>query len=418
MSFTLNEDDYTVLVAPPTGFVSEQNSYTFEKGKTELTITLKEGSAEEEETKTLDYSVAVKDYAGNAGKDIVVQFMDGETPVAMEPVDENGTVKVQLKSGKYDVKLVFSGETMYYEEKKAVVDAENTSIEILLAKAFAGEKMELYVGDAPILSLGGTYVTLQANAMNYFVFVPEVSGTYKFTTSDPEAVLSYWGGSTAFIQDVTGGTDYKDNAFTQNIKDKNLGGVVILGVTGAEDCIVEISRTGDAVLDETDIEPEIYEAKTAPKAFTLSAPSGTLKYVDLTAEQATAVYSEADGYYHLNSAEGAVLYMNLGENAPYISMYKMLGFTGIGGTSLNKSFYDENGEFVKKEDYTACMSSYVECIDEKTGLYPLTEDLIYMVQNGGEFKGWWDAENPSYMFAELEGFNPAIGWMFAVCYYE
>lgn len=140
--------------------------------------------------------------------------------------------------------------------------------------------------------------------------------------------------------------------------------------------------------------------------------------MDLTAKEATAVYSEADGYYHLNSADGPVLYMNLGEDAPYISMYRMLGYTGFGGTSLNRSFYDENGEFVKKEDYTECMCSYVECIDEATGLYPLTEDLIYMVQNGGEYKGWWDEENPSYMFADLEGFNPAIGWMFACCYFE
>ena len=37
---------------------------------------------------------------------------------------------------------------------------------------------------------------------------------------------------------------------------------------------------------------------------------------------------------------------------------------------------------------------------------------------GGEFKGWWDAENPSYVFAEVAGFNPANGWLFAVCYYE
>ena len=156
--------------------------------------------------------------------------------------------------------------------------------------------------------------------------------------------------------------------------------------------------------------------KTAPKAFTLSAPGGTLKYVDLTAEQATAVYSAADGYYHLNSADGAVLYMNLGENAPYISMYKMLGFTGIGGTSLNKSFYDENGEFLKKEDYTACMSSYVECIDEASGLYPLTEDLVYIVQTAGEYYGWWDSSSSNFWLETVQNLNPELGWMFAVCY--
>jgi len=210
--------------------------------------------------------------------------------------------------------------------------------------------------------------------------------------------------------------------FTLNIKDKNLGeggGLVILGVTGDADTVLEVSRVGDAVLDETDIAPEIYKAKTEPTAFTLSGQNGkTLKYVDMTGTEKKAVYSAADKRYHLNSESGPVLYMNLGMDAKYISMYKMLGFDTYGGTGLNKSFYDENGEFIKKEDYTECMSSYVEKMDEETGLYPLTEDLIYMVQNGGEFKGWWEEGNPSYLFGELEGFNPANGWMYAVCYFE
>jgi hypothetical protein len=234
-------------------------------------------------------------------------------------------------------------------------------------------------------------------------------------------VISYWGGNTFFIADQTTSTDYSNNAFTRNVKEGNLGSTYIIGVTGAPDCIAEITRLGDAILDDTDIVPQIWEGNQTPnRVFKVTGVSGKkLKYLDLTANTGTykLVYNESDGYYHLNSETGPVLYVNLGPNAPYVSMYNMLGFTGFGGTSLNKTFHDANGKAVRREDYTACMEKYVECIDENYGVYPLNDDLVYMIQQGGDYKGWWYSEDGNYLFEELPGLNPEIGWMFAVCYF-
>jgi hypothetical protein len=98
-------------------------------------------------------------------------------------------------------------------------------------------------------------------------------------------------------------------------------------------------------------------------------------------------------------------------------MYVMLGMTGVGGTNFTQTFYDENGVAVRREDYTDCMMAYIANTESKYGLYPLTEDLVYMLRQGGDRKGWWDPDNGNYLFADVEGLNQENAWMFAVCYF-
>ena len=411
-SLTLN-GSFTADPAATNGEEETESTTPTEPEETEPT--------EPTESEGVNYTVVVTDYDGGVKTNVVVQFLkDGEV-VAMQPVNAKGVATATLASGDYTVALVFSGEALYYEDSAAVVTAEVPKYTAKVTSTVTTTYQDLYVGKAYDVSAGGTYVTMQSNVVNYFIFTPTESGTYQFTTSDPEAVISYWGASTAYIADMTSGTDYKDNVFTLNIKESNLGAAYILGITGAKDCILEITRTGDAVLDDSDVEPEIYELKKQPEAYTLTLSSGQeLTYVDLTAKTSAyeLVLNTADGYYHLGSKNGPVMYVDLGPDAPYVSMYNLLGFTGFGGTSLSQRFYDEEGKLLRKEDYTEAMMAYVECIDETYGVYPLDEDLAYMLQQAGDFKGWWDETNGNYLFEELEGFNPELGWMFACCYIQ
>ena len=131
-----------------------------------------------------------------------------------------------------------------------------------------------------------------------------------------------------------------------------------------------------------------------------------------------AVYNEKDGYYHLNSADGPLLYVSLGSNARYVSMYVMLGLTGVGGTSFTQTFYDAEGKAVRREDYTTCMQAYATYADSTYGVYPLTEDLAYMLRQGGDYKGWWKQDSGNYLFTDVENLNTENAWMFAVCWFE
>ncbi|MBQ7801939.1 MAG: Ig-like domain-containing protein [Oscillospiraceae bacterium] len=416
---------YTFTLELPEGYIAEETVFELTAEAPERTIVLTKEEAQEPtepEIISVDYTVTVLDCDGVPQPNVVVQFLKDGTAVALGTTDAEGKARATLDKGSYTVSLAFSQEGLYYDPNAAVLTGDVTELVLHVAGGLTGETEELYVGTANILYVGGTYVSgMQANVVNYFLFTPTEAGTYRFTTSSPSAVISYWGGTTSFILDQTASTDYADNAFTRNVKESNLGTVCIIGVTGASECVIEVIRTGDAVLDESDIPAEVYQAQTPPTAFKLTLSEGqSLTYVNIAG--ATADFTPvlgADGYYHLNSADGPILYVDLGPNAPYVSFYKMLGYEGHGGTSFGKTFRDETGAFVKKEDYTECMCRYVESIDaEGYGVYPMTEDLYYMLINGGESKGWWDSANGNYLFSGVEGLNTEIAWMFCCCYVQ
>ena len=424
VSFELPVGAYTVTV------VTEDATYTSTITGEDAAVSIDLGKADKVETEPGDgqkaeYLVTVQDYAGNPRSDVTVQFVKGGMPAAVVRTDAQGKAAAELEPARYSIVLAFADSGWYYEEKAAILPEGTTELTIHVAQGVSGTMEELYVGNAYFLSVGGTYVTMQPDVVNYYIFEPTDPGLYRIGTSDPEARVGYYGGNTFFISNQTASTDYteENNYYTINVKQGNIGSVFIIGVTGASDAIVEVIRLGDPILDETDIVPEVYTATTPPKAFKIKAADGRkLKFVDLTAstDDFRIVMGE-DGYYHLNSADGPLLYMNLGPNAPYISMYNMLGYTGFGGTSLTASFYDANGSVVRREDYTACMCSYVESIDPTYGVYPLTEDLVYMMQNGGGYKGWWNPESANCVFMDEEKvldptINLELGWMFAVCY--
>ena len=160
--------------------------------------------------------------------------------------------------------------------------------------------------------------------------------------------------------------------------------------------------------------------EVAAKAFKL--PAGTkLTQVDLTA--ATDEYNlvaDDNGIYHLGDKNGPVVYIKLGQGAPYVSMYDMLGMTGFGGTRFGRKFYDENGNFLRKESYNEAMLAFTGAVDPNTGVYPLTEDIAYMMQMGGQDKGWWDATHPNFLFKDENDeidttINLELAWLFA-CY--
>ena len=124
------------------------------------------------------------------------------------------------------------------------------------------------------------------------------------------------------------------------------------------------------------------------------------------------MYSDADGYYHFGTANGPVVLMHLGKKAPYVSLQTVIEGDGLGGGApIREYFFDANGDFLKKEDYTDILRKYFENMDANAGVYPLTKDLEYIIKNGCH--GWWEKDDPDYIFTDC---NPEIGWMFALCY--
>lgn len=377
---------------------------------------------DQEKVETKTYAVTVTD-ENRKGISGVQVYLATEEETKQLTTNENGVAAADLVPGTYNAVLKlpvgYGAKTTEFVLTEAI---STVSIKVDEVEATGREYKELTnIGIAYYVELGEnqvelTYSTL-AEVYNYFIFEPTETGLYQISSPDEDVQLSYWA-TTAYPYNAS--SDIQNNTFEINVKNLIENQGYVIGITGAEDCTLVITRIGDPVLDESDAawSEEWQKGLSTPptKQFKLSSGGSKLKYVDLESN-AKAVYNESDGYYHLNSKNGPIIYVNLGPNAQYISLYDMLGFNGDGGgaQNLTRYFYEEDGTFIKKEKYTDWMRQYIEMRDTTYDVYPLTDSLMYMIQNGGEQFGWWNEESPVYKFDSID-LNVDIAWMFACCY--
>lgn len=195
------------------------------------------------------------------------------------------------------------------------------------------------------------------------------------------------------------------------------GSVLVIGVdsAAAESCILSVRRAGEAEWTVEDEPWTNYTPTAALAPYTLPA-GAQIREFDLTARY-TLVFNEADGFYHKDSADGPLVLVRLGENGKYLDCFKTI----LENSGVCKYFFDEKGDFVKKESYDQCLLEYIQYMDEDSGLYPLTEDLKYIIQQRGEYAGWFDTAHPFYLFKDengslIPGIDPETSWLFMCCY--
>lgn len=394
-----------------------------------------EGGAEQSEngSATADYTVTVTDRFGQpCSSGVVVLFMKDGVQAAMQVVNAEGVAVKNLEKGDYTAELKFtdSKANYYYEKEGLSLSAEKTSLKIELLNGMPTEGRQLYAGGAEHTAYdvkdGGTYITLKSGVRNYFLFTPEVAGTYEFSTDNTKARVGYYG-APSFVQDNTA-AEVVDNSFTVSVSDSMIGKdntgttVIVVGVDAenVENCVLMIQRIGDPQHSIADEPWTVYKATQAPTAFTLES-GVNLKNFDLTAktDTYTLVFNDEDGSYHLGSKDGKRVYVWLTEEPPYMACFK----TVLESVGMNRYFFDDEGNFVKKENYSECLLQYIDCADGDKGVYPLTKDLEYIIKQCGEHNGWWRADSHGFIFYNeadqpMEGLNADIAWLFMCCYAE
>ncbi len=381
-----------------------------------------------------DYTVNLKDALGNPyTSGIVVKFMQGGKQVAMQSCNEQGAATKSLVNGKYNVVLSFADdETEYHYDTNIKLTPSKNEVDVVLAYKVTGEPETLYVGsdeyDAYAVNTGCTYVELKTDSRNYFLFTPTKEGNYEFSIAEGKnATIGYYG-APHFVQENTA-VEVNDNKFTINVKASMIGtngtgtSTFVIGVDAdkkSKDCVLGIQRLGDAIKTVDDEPWTVYQKTVELQDYKLPT-NLTIKEFDLTASTDTynIVLNENDGYYHLNDVNGPIVLVRLAEDSKYIASFK----TMLDRSGVNKYFFDEDENFVKKESYSECLLEYIEYVDEENGVYPLTEDLKYIIQQRGDYVGWWDIENAGYMFKDdagnnLADINAEIAWLFMCCYAE
>lgn len=383
------------------------------------------------------YSVTVLDSDGEpVTSGVIVTFLAADQSVTMQMVNDSGVAQKVLPTGTYTVELAFTDTSVshHYISSDLTLTPDKTELTVVLSQALSEESMSISAYseaagehknyDAYFITTGSTYVPLDLADRTYVLFMPIEPGLYQFSVLNQSAAIGYYG-SQHFVQQQSVAEAAEDGSFTVNVSKGMIGtgetgtSIFVLGLdsNGAEDCIVRIERIGDPELTIEDLPWDIYKTTAALSAFVLS-DAVTIENFDLTAaSDAYTLVKGDDGLYHVNTADGPVVYARLGSSSAYLDSIETILET----SGLARYYKDASGKVISKESYTECLMEYVQYMDEISGLYPLTDDLIYIFQSRGEYVGWWDKNSASYLFKDangnpVPGINPDIAWLFLCCY--
>lgn len=419
----LVDESVSVTITLPAGYIAEKFTYVLTVSAPTLTITLEKEQADppappaDPEVTTMDYSVTLLDGKGNPMGGLPVTFYSGNKEVAKQTGDKKGVSKVTLDRGTYTVKV--GGTELRYDEKAAVVSVNKANITLILAADIDTSKSYKLVVTQPdetdrkytvyYLSEGAAYVTLVPGERNYFMFEPKSAGTFRLSSSNTYAKIGHFG-TDMFVYHANS-AEVSGNAFNLSVRETELGNVFVIGIDAATNCsaaVLQVTCIGDPAWSIEDVPTVEYKGNGAPKPIT--APSGLADLDIYSATQHHFVYNEKDGYYHLDSANGPVVYVHL--DHPAASIVGLLTEFG----NMTAILYNPDGSLKSKEQYAVLMQQYVNNMDKTQKVYPLTQDLKYMLDNYGNCQNWWNEGEPGYLFEEVEGVNPASAWMFLYCY--
>ena len=391
------------------------------------------------EPQTLTYTVNLLDGNGNQMNDVIVKILkeDGEQLKMM--VYKGAAVTFEAEPATYTVELDLAqlNGSYAYDQTQCTLTAESpaTTLRLYLQST---ESESVFVG-SPILQdyvaqhVGmGTYMlNIAANDYTFLIFRPTVAAVYTITYEcSTELIVSYHG-SSHFVQgndltDGSGDLERLENGLSINVYASNLGGEFVFAIksTSAESCILHIKSAGDPGTRLEDMPWTPYTEDPSKVAQHLqiaanAAENGTWNTVDLTDLTLCAVFNENDGFYHLNSVDGPILYIDLTSESAYIAGIQAICANQCMGVYI----YDENGAVVEKRSFNELFHQYGMPSDTTAPengpiRVPLTEKLALAIQSFGEKSGWWASGSSNNIFS-LAGmsYNQTYAWLLFCGYY-
>ena len=374
----------------------------------------------------LEYSLTVLDGTGAPMSGVTVVFTSGGSAVAQITTDNSGKAAVMLEEGEY----VAEPDSVdgYYSDFSITLTAAEPSSTVKLV-AYAVNPELVYpdeVNGVYSVGLGSVRVPVVVDEMRYFFFLPVEGAVYKIYTDSEKVEAGYYGGS-FYVSETNMGEVDENGVVTVEVLHSSVGIVIVIGLkstsSAVTECTLTIEKASEIEVLPDELPWDQYVPSKTPEK--LGDVAGTMTYVQITADitdifnpsgaisEIAVVYNEKDGYYHLNTADGPILYVNL----MFASPFQEALVTIANVTNIGRYFYDEQDNFLGKESYNEAIIAYGNAADSN-GVVPLDDDLIYILKNIGE-NGWYDMLSHNSIFADDEVFvYPYNGWLFACCYFE
>ncbi len=397
------------------------------------------GDTQDKDPELIDYTIKAIDAFGNdlEVSVIVEMFKDGES-LGEKPI-RRGSAVYKLEPGEYTFELKPMEGEFYYNKNECKLDEEVTEKTITLYDyANNDNKQEIWIYDESLLdhvgydavevTEGGSYVTIDRPELSYFIFTPTRGGIYKFSYESSKSVtIGYFGSPHNVLQACP--VEVVDGSFEIEVKNEgvnigNDGGTtqMVIGIRSftVKGCVLKIERVGDAKVDLpfTDVAVD----KSAIKQDNYL--NSEFVDFDVTDSSLSVVFNENDGFYHLNTVDGPIIFVRINNaliksSTEEETIYAYLpSFITMSETDrLCKYFYDADGNVVLKESYNDLFYGY-EALCGTNGMYPLNEQLATVIKNIGEHKGWFDLDGALHIFGENAGsVVKENAWLFA-CTYE
>ena len=382
------------------------------------------------------YGLWIVDGQGNPLNDIIVKVMKGNEQVKIYPY-QGEFLSMDLAAGTYKIVLDLSqlSEEYSYDESLCELSPEHKTATIRLFKSVLGETT-IFVGNpisadypAYYIREGATKVALKPNDYTFFLFRPSVAAVYTITYEcESDLAISYHGGS-FFVQgvdltDTSSDLARYENGISLSVYSGNIGGEYVLGVksTSATSCVLNIKNVGDpgTKIENAPWTPYLEDEEMVAKQLSMSV-SGTYTAIDLTDLSLRAVYNETDGYYHLGTADGPIIFIDLTSDSQFISSIQTICANQRMGTYI----YDINGNITEKRSYNELFIQYGMPSSTDTSVdqpirVPLTEKLAEAIQVFGDKNGWWSPNADVNIFTQaLLGapYNQAYAWLLFCGYY-
>ncbi len=390
-------------------------------------------------------TVSLSDPMGNPMSNIIFKVQQDGEDVVMKMIGESGTAQLSLPAGEYTVVLESpDGARLYYDTDPLTVAPNTPDTEHSLTvwrgasdtwtfhapslMSTGGEYVEL---TAPLVGEGSTYIEFSENDYTYVVFNPTRAGVFEFTV--PAGVEVAYHGMPILVYDAPRVNADENGVVSLPVEATSLGGdgisqmVFRLTPTDAYTdggAPFTVTRTGDIIkTPEEQASWVTYQADSDMLAAlaTFADPTegdqwatlteGTLTNLDLSDPNLAVVLGE-DGYYHLGTADGPMVFVRITSDSPYIEDFAKMCETD----HLRAFFYDENGTFLRKEGYNSFINAYAEVVNAD-GVVPLNEELAYVIQNVGRHMGWWNFDLGTDIF-EDKVYPTSVAWLFACATYQ
>lgn len=378
------------------------------------------------EPNKIDYTVTLLDGSHNPVAGVKVVFANGAVTVGEAITNDKGVAVVILVEGNYEAS--FDTDSSYYAPSSVTLTVSNPTAEVILVK-YAENSEYVYpdeVNGVYTIGVGSVRVPVAKDEMRYFFFIPSEGAKYKFYTDSNKVEVGYYGGN-FFVSETNIGDIDEAGAMIIEVLHSSKGSTYVIGLkstsSAVTECTLTIEKDSDIGISDAERPWDQYQLSKTPEK--IADVKGSQHYVQITADisnifkptgaisEIEVFYNEQDGYYHLNSENGPKLYVMI--NNPTVFQEALITIANV--TNIGRYFYDEQGNFIKKESYNDAIIAYGAAAD-KNGVVPLDDDLIYILKNMG-VGSWYDMLSKNSIFADDEVFVYEYNaWLFAVCYFS